>query len=501
MKRTIAALLAIFALQQIEAQNALHFDGSNDYVQTNYDGVTGSNDRTFEAWVKVDIGASASNLCIMDYGVNAAGKRNSFSVKGDRGLTFISGGTNANISSPANGITEGQWTHVAFVLDNGTGYLYINGTQVGTGNLSSVNTPATNTDVRIGQRVAGGNIPFEGAIDEVRIWNVARSASQLSADRNSEYCTLPANLKAYYNMNHGVAGSSNTGVNRALDAVGGKDGILNNFSLTGSSSNWVVGSGITAGLSVSRMVTTVCDSFVSPSGNHVWTASGKYQDTLVNAVSCDSLINVNLTVNNSLYTYVQDSVCEPYESPSGNYIYTESGTYFDTIQLPNGCYGLFELELEISIIDTTVSKTGHTLTSNQANAQHYIWLDCDDNFSQIGGSTNQSFTPTQDGNYAVRVTLNGCVDTSECLEVIGVGLQELGATSARIYPNPASDILYVTYRENQSDLNYIVFSSTGQQVMKGRLEEKIDVSALDQGLYWIKVIGDGEILSHRFMKN
>jgi hypothetical protein len=107
------------------AQNGLNFDGSNDIVQTNYTGVLGSPDRTFEAWVFVSSSAPALNLAILDYGLNAVGSRNTFLISGSRGLSFISGGTNANIGTAASTVPLNQWVHVAFVMDNSTGYLYI----------------------------------------------------------------------------------------------------------------------------------------------------------------------------------------------------------------------------------------------------------------------------------------------------------------------------------------------------------------------------------------
>ncbi len=39
-----------------------------------------------------------------------------------------------------------------------------------------------------------------------------------------------------------------------------------------------------------------CGSYTSPSGNYVWTSSGIYSDTLVNALGCDSIVTINLTV-------------------------------------------------------------------------------------------------------------------------------------------------------------------------------------------------------------
>ncbi|MDP5170047.1 MAG: LamG domain-containing protein [Bacteroidia bacterium] len=241
LSATLAALLLICLPGLLQAQNALNFDGTNDFVQTTYSGVLGSADRTFEAWINVAPGSAANNA-ILDYGLNAVGSRNTFLINPNNQVAFISGGTNANISSSINAIIPGQWTHVAFVLNSGTGFFYVNGVQVGTGSLTSVNTPGGNATLRIGQRVSGGSIPFEGEIDEVRIWNYARTAAEIMNDMNAEFCAPQTGLMAYYQFNEGVAGGTNTGVTTAPDFSGnGNNGTLTNFSLSGASSNWVSG--------------------------------------------------------------------------------------------------------------------------------------------------------------------------------------------------------------------------------------------------------------------
>ena len=503
MKQIISVFLVVLLcghLSNAFAQNALHFDGSNDNVQTTYSGVLGTANRTFEAWIKVDVGATASNLCILDYGVNAVGSRNTFSVTGTRGITFISGGTNANISSSSNVITEGQWTHVAFVLNSGTGYLYVNGSQVGTGNLSTVNTPSGNQKVKFGERVTGGSIPFEGAIDEVRIWDVARTGTEIANNRNAEFCTLPANLVAYYNFNQGTAGGTNTGINSLIEAVSGNNGSLNGFSLSGSTSNWVTGATLSAGLSSSKITTTACDSMVSPSGNYVWTASGNYTDTMQNANNCDSLINVALTVFQSLYTVVNDSSCDPYPSPSGKYVYTTSGTYYDTLSLPSGCDWVMELNLVINIIDTTVTVTGHTIQSNQSNAV-YNWLDCNNDYSTIAGATSQSYTPTVNGDYAARIFLGGCLDTTACIGVNTIGIaDDLFDQELQVYPNPVRNTLYISTLGIEGDLNFQIISAIGEVVLKGKVDGQIDVSKLESGLYWIQFTGTKKTTTRTFLK-
>ena len=55
MKNALFVLLAVIfsysSFGQV-SQNSLDFDGTNDYVQTSYTGISGSSARTVEAWIK-----------------------------------------------------------------------------------------------------------------------------------------------------------------------------------------------------------------------------------------------------------------------------------------------------------------------------------------------------------------------------------------------------------------------------------------------------------------
>jgi len=203
------------------AQTALEFDGVDDYVQTNFSGVLGTTPRTFKAWIYLSV-APSSNICITDYGVNAVGSRNTFIVRGDGFLGYVSGGTNANITATVATVPLGSWVHVAFVYDGTNGYLYQNGVQVGTGLLTTVNTPSGGTDFRIGERVTGGNIPFKGKIDEVSVWDIALTPQQV-IDYDCIVDPSPYNnLVTYYTFNEGT-GSTLT------DLVAGNNGTLMNM--------------------------------------------------------------------------------------------------------------------------------------------------------------------------------------------------------------------------------------------------------------------------------
>ncbi|MFK7921544.1 MAG: LamG-like jellyroll fold domain-containing protein [Bacteroidia bacterium] len=627
------------------SQNGLNFDGTNDYVQTTYSGILGSANRTFEAWVNVSPSATA-NTAILDYGLNAVGSRNTFLINPNNQLVYISGGTNANISTSQNAITSGQWTHVAFVLNNGTGFLYVNGTQMGTGSLTTVNTPSGNATLRLGQRVSGGSIPFRGAIDEVKVWNYARTAAEIQNDMNAEYCTVPTGLMVYYQCNEGLAGGTNTGLSNLPDLSGNAyNGTLTNFALTGNVSNWVIGASLSIGTATTATINvsscgnyvspsgnytwntagayadtisnsagcdsiltinltiesatfgsltpTVCDSYLSPSGTAMWTSSGTYTDTITNVLGCDSIISINLTIlanstsslgviscesylspsgtqswnASGVYTdtiannvgcdsiitvnltiasstsetifltgcdsvvspsgnYVWsssgsfldtlsnaagcDSVlivgvqietsssstipisrCESYTSPSGNYVWNSSGTYLDTVLKANGCPDYLTINLTVTDIDTTVNQDDRTLMA-QASGLAYQWLDCSNGYAFILGATDFAYTPVDPGVYALQITQNGCVDTSGCHTISsGLSLFAQFPSPISLYPNPGQEQFIVNMGKRYSDINVEVWNLAGQKVLEERFYNQailpVSMTEMVEGLYLIRL--------------
>ncbi len=113
-------------------------------------------------------------------------------------ITTTNGYTSVASSIPIN---LNQTYHVAAVYDGTFIYYYVNGCETGrapcTGNMVQ-----NNLLTAIGNQSTCQCEPFTGYIDEVRIWNVARTPAQLQANMN----TLPTpgaqvGLMAYYNNN------------------------------------------------------------------------------------------------------------------------------------------------------------------------------------------------------------------------------------------------------------------------------------------------------------
>lgn len=483
------------------AQNALNFDGNDDVVQTSFPGITGASDRTFEAWINVSTSAPASNLAITDFGINQAGARNTFLVDGNRGLRFVSGGTNANINSAVGVITPGQWTHVAFVLNNGTGFMYVNGVEVVTGNLSSVNTPTTGANLTIGERVSGGSIPFMGEIDEVRIWNIALDTLQIRANMNQTLCNYPTGLAAYFPLNEGVANGTNTSVTTTEDKISSSFATLSGFALTGTTSNWVPGAPVTGGNTFDTLTVTDCISYLSPSGKYNYTTSGTYSDTVPNSVGCDSILSINLTlVNNPTFANLTIDTCASYTVPSGKRTLTTSGSYLDTIPNAQGCDSIIAINLTVTIISKAVNTSGNNrLTASEAGGK-YQWLNCNNGYTILQNDTNRFLDPPFSGSFAVQIIKNGCIDTTACVTVTGVGLHEDGFKSNFYISNNPTKNVFNLYNNNNITVATSLTSLNGKvmEVPQKSTASAIqfDLSELPTGVYILNIQDQEGSMAH-----
>lgn len=200
---------------------------------------------------------------------------------------------------------------------------------------------------------------------------------------------------------------------------------------------------------------------------------------------------------------ISPTACNSYVSPSGNYIWTTSATYMDTIQNASGCDSVITVNLTINTIDLTVDNTlAPTLSANQAGAT-YQWLDCDNGNAVIPLETAQTFTATTNGNYAVEVTFNGCVDTSACENITGVGLNELINNVISIYPNPTNGVVNIKLSDNTTVANYSITTIEGKVVEIGKTSTNsisIDLSKEVNGIYFIKIDTENSSTVYKLIK-
>ena len=353
-KKFLSLLILGFASSVSNAQtsqNALNFDGSDDFVQTSYGGVQGSAARTIEAWIKTsancDPNSGGIQNVIADYGTFATGARFTLNVLWNNAPRIeISGGG----LSGKTAVNDGNWHHVAAVYDPSATNkysLYVDGVLDTAGNIStSLNTGSSNNLI-IGKRI--DNVRhFNGSIDEIRFWNVARTQAEIDSLNDQEICSNQSGLVAYYRFNQGTAGGSNSGVTTLPDkSSSSNNGSLNNFALSGSSSNWVSGPSITAAPnSDTTFSVEKCKVYISPAGQFIF-SSQTLVETLTNSVGCDSILTINITIKPESNTSTSITACDSFVTAQG-VVKRASGIFNQVFTNIYGCDSTVQTLLEIN---------------------------------------------------------------------------------------------------------------------------------------------------------
>jgi len=223
----------------------------------------------------------------------------------------------------------------------------------------------------------------------------------------------------------------------------------------------------------------------NPTGTEVFNSVGLY--------GCDSTVMINLSfVNNTTGTDTRTE-CDSLVWIDGNtYISNNNTANFNIVGgAVAGCDSLVTLDLTITSLDTSITQTNDTLTSNETTGT-YQWIDCGNGDTIITGATNQNYQVTTNGDYAVIVTIGSCSDTSSCFNVTVSGIDEnILDNTFSIYPNPTKNQLIISFNEViDNSYTISVKNSLGQVVNKFRPNEQrvnLDLSTLDKGVYFINI--------------
>lgn len=231
---TILVVNTIIAFTSQAQNNALSFDGVNDYVQTS---VSSGTTYTLEAWIKPNLLGSMSIIGNDDDNYN--GK--SWILSSD-GKMYIHNchPYNCNDIWSTGNVSAGVWSHVAISVNAGEVTFYINGIASGSG------APVEQYGLpwKIGRTWVNlsNGLCFNGNIDEVRIWEIARTEAEIQADMHAGNCGDQNGLVAYYTFDQGIAGGNNATETTLYNVTSNNNnGTLTGFALTGATSNWVTG--------------------------------------------------------------------------------------------------------------------------------------------------------------------------------------------------------------------------------------------------------------------
>lgn len=239
-------------------------------------------------------------------------------------------------------------------------------------------------------------------------------------------------------------------------------------------------------------VVTACDSYTWIDGNTYNSSNNTATHILTNSTGCDSIVTLNLTIHNSTSSSIINvTSCGDYQSPSGNQTWNSTGLYYDTLQTQYGCDSVLLINLSVQDIDKTVLNVGNTLVAMQSSAQ-YQWINCSDG-SEIPNANDQTFSPMNAGDYAVIIDYNTCIDTSEC-KASTVSIDELTSDDLIVFPNPTSGEISIELSEVKANVEIKIVNSLGQVVSLQQFEntDRIDTSITGtSGVFFIHYSIDG----------
>lgn len=223
-------------------RQCLTFDGTDDYVSINDGGaVSFTNQITIECWVRQNGQRSDDQSIISRHYSPANGVVFMISIFGiwrgtDVGKVEFGGdnaGWNNNWTVSDVAINDGNWHHIACTYNGTTRSIYVDGrlsaSETVSGNLAS--TP--NVPILIGSCVRYGPRYLNADLDELRIWNVARTASQIRENMMRTLTGTETGLKAYYRFDQ------SDGVTLYDMSSNGYNGTLTNMN---TSTVWTVSS-------------------------------------------------------------------------------------------------------------------------------------------------------------------------------------------------------------------------------------------------------------------
>lgn len=335
----------------------LSFDGVDDYINLSYSNFpTAGAARTIEGRFRTTYATNPAQY-IFNYG--SLTTNGVFGVGTNSNGNLICGTSTTTASGGAD-LNDGAWHHFAVVFQSNIVRFYIDGNYVSQTTAVYANT--TGSTFYIGKSIITTAAYFHGDIDDIRVWNTARSANEIADNYNVQLNGNESGLVAYYNFNEASG--------QILNDVtfNNPEGTLNNF--TGSFWNGTNGSSTTGGVNV---------YYTSDNGINWNTIETNYN-------SSDG--------SNSLYWYTPSTISNNYkikiESADDNNVFDLSNNTFAVqnpsilVASPNGG-------------ETISAGSVYTIAWNNTNVSNYVSL----YYSTDGGAnyTSIAIGVSNTGNY------------------------------------------------------------------------------------------------------
>ncbi|MGH7452022.1 MAG: LamG domain-containing protein, partial [bacterium] len=110
---------------------------------------------------------------------------------------------NSNDVGYGTNLNNNQWHHLAAVHANGTTKIFVDGVLVGSASESLYDVNSLDRISAIGAQLDGRSSNFDSIVDEVRVWNIVRTADQIQANMNRRLTGTEPGLISYWRLDEG----------------------------------------------------------------------------------------------------------------------------------------------------------------------------------------------------------------------------------------------------------------------------------------------------------
>ncbi len=312
-------------------------------------------------------------------------------------------------------------------------------------------------------------------------------------------------------------------------------------------------------VSTTEITATLCAGEGYPFAGQLLTQSGVYDLTLQSENGCDSVVTLNLTINQAIPpTVVAGAICAGDSLTIGGEVFTDPGTYTISYTTAAGCDSVLILQLAVipaassslqvslcpgdslayggavlsapgvytfsftsafgcdSVVTLAlvyqqppallVTTSGSTLSVLGGQAP-YQWINCANN-EFIPGATGSIFTPSQSGTYAVISTsANGCTSISNCVNVSVSSVEDLSVIENwSLFPNPTSGIARIRWNEATREVSRLEVTDSGGRLVytvnipTGSDQIEFDLAAYPSGVFNIRVISEAGVFTKKLVK-
>lgn len=276
----------------------------------------------------------------------------------------------------------------------------------------------------------------------------------------------------------------------------------NNYTSSNNTAQWTITNSqgcdsiVTLDLTINTSssgtdVITSCDSYTWINGATYTTSNNSAQVVLTNSVGCDSLVTLDLTILNSTTGTDVITACDSYTWIDGNTYTSSNNSAQWMLTNAQGCDSVVTLDLTINAATANVTSNDPELIADPG-ATSYQWLDCLNGYAIIQGATNNSIIPTSNGEYAVVIEVNGCLDTSTCFVINNVGISSIESQNWKLYPNPTNGKVTLKFHDTPLNAMVEITNPLGQIISKQEINaSEVDlILGKESGIYFVRVISE-----------